>query len=89
MAKDYDNNMTGALFVNDKKQSDNHPDRKGSCEIDGVEYWISGWIKKTKDGKQFLSLSFRVKDEGSGGGRSSSSKPADRKPPKDDNEIPF
>lgn len=63
--KKYDN--SGALYVNDKKQNDKHPDRNGSAMIDGVEYWISGWIKEGKSGK-FMSLAFRRKDEQQGGG---------------------
>jgi hypothetical protein len=54
--------MTGSIFANEKKAKDTHPDRTGSCVIDGTEYWVSGWLKKTKDGKPFLSLSFKPKD---------------------------
>lgn len=52
---------SGAIFRNDKKEQDNHPDRRGDCLIDGVPYWISGWLKEGKRG-QFLSLSFKRKD---------------------------
>ena len=37
---DYDNNLRGVLFVNDKGDNPNRPDMTGSCEIDGVEYKI-------------------------------------------------
>ena len=46
--------MNGSIFVNDKKTKDNQPDRRGSCKIDGVEYWISGWLKDT-NGKKWMS----------------------------------
>jgi hypothetical protein len=55
---------SGAVFVNDDKKAENHADRKGDCNIDGVEYWISGWIKKDKNGKPFMSLAFKRKDKG-------------------------
>ena len=42
--------------------SSNHPDGKGSAMIGGVEYWVSSWNKKTKDGKPWRSLSFVPKD---------------------------
>jgi hypothetical protein len=54
---------SGAIFVNDHKQEDAHPDRSGSAKIDGVEYWVNGWLKKTKDGKPYLSLSFKPKEQ--------------------------
>lgn len=56
---------TGSIWANDKKQSDNHPDRTGSALIGGREYWLKGWLKKTKDGKSYLSLSFKPKDHAS------------------------
>ncbi len=58
----YDNNLTGVLFKNDRKEKETHPDYKGSCEVGGTEYWISGWIKDGKSGK-FISFKFTEKDE--------------------------
>lgn len=59
---EYDNNMRGVLFKNDRKEQPNHPDYKGNAEVDGVDYWLSAWIKEGKNGK-FMSLSFKPKDE--------------------------
>lgn len=53
---------TGALFVNARKLTDNHPDREGSALIEGKEYWVSGWVKDGKTGK-WLSLAFKPKDK--------------------------
>ena len=58
----YDNTNTGALFVNDKKETANHPDSKGQINVEGKEYWISAWRKESKDGKKYLSLSVTPKD---------------------------
>lgn len=59
----YDNSMKGTLGKNKRKEKDSHPDYSGSCEIDGVEYWISGWIKENgKTKERFFSLSFKEKD---------------------------
>ena len=60
---EYDNTNSGALFVNPKKSTDKHPDRTGSLNVDGVDYWISGWLKKDKNGNPFLSLSVNPKEE--------------------------
>ena len=59
---DYDNTNSGAIFVNNKKTTDNHPDRNGTLNVDGVEYWISGWLKKSKNGDPFMSLSVKRKE---------------------------
>ena len=58
----YDNNNTGALFKNDKKQSDRHPDYNGSCEVNGVEMWMSAWLKTSNGGKKYMSFSFNPKE---------------------------
>jgi uncharacterized protein (DUF736 family) len=57
-AKD-DPNCRGALFVNEKKDSDEKPDYTGRCQIDGVIYWLSGWIKAPREaGEDFISIQF-------------------------------
>jgi len=58
----YDNNLSGALFKNDKKETEKHPDYKGSCEIEGTEYWVSSWLNESKNGRKYLSLKFSPKD---------------------------
>jgi hypothetical protein len=81
----YDNNMRGLISKNDRKTEDKHPDIKGQCEIDGTEYWISGWMKEKKDGSgKFYSLVFQTK----------TAKPESRPEPQDTfadlkDDIPF
>lgn len=59
---DFDNTNRGALFINDKKEpGDKKPDRTGSLNVDGVEYFIDGWIRKSQAGATFLSLSVKRK----------------------------
>ncbi len=60
---DYDNNNTGALFKNDKKETERHPDYKGSATVDGTEYWMSAWIKTSKSGQTFMSFAYTPKEE--------------------------
>lgn len=83
MAKTYDNNLTGALFKNDKAGNEKRPDYTGSAEIEGVHYWISSWIKEGKNGQKFMSLSFKPKEEKPQG------KPANNRRDEDDGQIPF
>lgn len=53
----------GSIFKNDKKEQPNHPDYKGTMVTpDGVECWVSAWVKRP-DGKQpFMSLSIQPKE---------------------------
>jgi len=60
---EYSNENRGSLFKNDKKTEDKHPDMSGSINIDGTEYWISGWKKQSKAGTGFVSLSVRPKEQ--------------------------
>lgn len=63
MSTQYDNNNSGALFTNDRKQTENHPDLTGSCEVDGKQYWFKAWKKVSKAGKPFLSVAFDPKEK--------------------------
>ena len=56
-------NNSGALFVNNNRKSETHPNMKGSVVIEGVEYWISAWKKVTEKQEIMFSLSFQVKEE--------------------------
>lgn len=88
---------SGSMFPNDRKESANHPDAKGSCMIDGVEYWISGWNKKTQEGKNWRSLAFTRKDAKPQREESGYRKPSQdaakarqlARPPERDDDIPF
>lgn len=56
----YDNTNRGAIWKNDRKDSDRHPDFKGSLNVDGIEYWVSAWRRKEGASPQSPALSFRV-----------------------------
>lgn len=56
----FDPEMKGTLGENLYRKTDKEPDMRGKCQIEGVEYNISGWLKQGKTG-QFYSLSFSVK----------------------------
>lgn len=59
MAKEYDNTNRGALFKNEDKQADNHPDYEGKINVKGADYYLSAWIKESKAGKKYMSLSVK------------------------------
>src|SRR5262249_46637534 len=67
---DFDNTNRGVLFnERDKKQTDKDRDYGGRINIDGTEYWLSGWLKTSKKGLKFLSLSIRPKEVESSGAK--------------------
>lgn len=62
MSKTYDNTNSGTLFKNDTEgKSENFPPYGGTLNVEGKEYWISGWIKEGQKGK-FFSLAIKPKE---------------------------
>jgi len=60
----YDNTNKGILGRNKRKEKDTHPDHSGSINIEGVEYWLSAWIKTNNStGEKFFSLSVKPKEQ--------------------------
>jgi hypothetical protein len=76
MTKKFDDTNRGVLFREDNKSEPADRDYSGSINIAGAEYWLSGWIKTSKKGTKFLSLSVKPKA------------PVEAKPALDD-AIPF
>ena len=86
----YDNTNRGVLFVNDKKEAgDKKPDRTGSLNVDGVEYFLDGWIKKSESGKTFMSLSVKRKDKQTSAALAAKSAPVSSGFDDMDSDIPF
>ena len=63
----YDNTNSGILTKNDKQGNESRPDYRGSINVNGVDYWLSAWIKTGRDGtklagQKYMSLSVQPKD---------------------------
>ncbi len=58
----YDNTNSGTLFKNDKKAKDTDPAFKGQINVEGKEYWMSSWVKTSKQGASFMSIKLTSKD---------------------------
>ena len=59
---EYDNTNMGALFQNDQGDNPKRPQWKGSLNVNGTEFWISGWERTSKGGNDFLSLKVEPKE---------------------------
>ena len=72
----------GAIWRNDKKASDRHPDFTGSLNVDGVEYWVSAWKRREGQSDRSPALSFSVR-------RKEREQSASGRPDVADDDIPF
>jgi hypothetical protein len=78
MPETFDNTNRGVLFnERDRKQTDKDRDYGGRINIAGQDYWLSAWLKTSKKGLKFLSLSAKAMEPQ----RAESAEP--------DDEIPF
>ncbi len=56
-----DKTNRGAIWRNEKKERDSHPDFTGKLNVDGVEYWVSAWKRKEDAPAKSPALSFSIK----------------------------
>lgn len=57
----YDNTNRGTLGKNKRKEKETHPDFSGKLNVEGVDYWLSGWTKEA-NGERFFSLAVKRKE---------------------------
>ena len=89
---EYSNNNRGQFWRNEKKETDTHPDFKGSINVEGVEYWLSAW--KRKEGANpkapAISISIQKKEDAHNAGIAQAGQAVNN--PTEDfdpNEVPF
>jgi uncharacterized protein (DUF736 family) len=51
-------NNSGAIFKNDNKKSENHPDYKGKVNVNGKDMEVALWLKESPKGTKYFSASF-------------------------------
>jgi len=57
---DFDETNRGKIWPNDKKGNEKWPDFQGFLNVEGVEYWVSGWKRKEGAHPKAPSLSFSI-----------------------------
>jgi hypothetical protein len=62
----HDNTGKGVLFKNYKKTDAKHADYNGSLNVDGEEFWLNGWLRESRNGVEYLSLSIKKKTAAAG-----------------------
>ena len=60
-------NVSGALYENDRKTNDRQPDYTGPIKVNGTELRVAAWKKQIKNGdsagQDFLSLALSEKQQ--------------------------
>ena len=46
----------GAIFKNENKSNEKHPDYRGKINWGGTEIEVSMWVNKSKEGKSYFSV---------------------------------
>ena len=84
---EYDNELRGSLFKNDKEGNEARPDYTGTCQIGGVEYRMAAWLKESASGKKYMSFKFDPK--GGSTAKPSAHQQAKSNGYQQDDDIPF
>lgn len=84
----YDDTNRGAIWKNEKKETDRHPDFTGALNVEGVEYWVSAWKRGPDDNPKSPALRFAITAKETKPAPPPKPKPAPAAPDFDD-LIPF
>lgn len=76
----FDPTNRGALFKNERKEKDTHPDYTGSLNVDGAEFFLDAWLKTADSGRKFMSVSVKRKDKQA---------PPPKAPRRAEDDVPF
>jgi uncharacterized protein (DUF736 family) len=54
---EFDNTNRGVLFKNQYRKTEKHPDYTGNINVEGKELDLAAWVRKSKKGVVYISLS--------------------------------
>ena len=50
-------NNSGALFRNDKRETEKHPEYTGNITIEGKEFYLSAWVNESaRTGQKYFAI---------------------------------
>jgi len=78
---------TGAIFKNTKKTAPTHPDYRGVVNANGKEMEIALWLKESKSGVKYFSVSLSEPYQKPGEGTAPA--PVENPFKEDDGDLPF
>jgi hypothetical protein len=58
---EYDNTNRGQIWKNEDRKTETHPQFKGTVNVEGVEYWVSAWLRKPDANPKAPAMSFSIK----------------------------
>lgn len=61
---EYDNTNSGAVWLNTEKLSERHPDYKGKLNVNGEDYWLSGWKQNSSTNPRAPLVRFKIEKKG-------------------------
>ena len=50
---------SGAIFKNDKKAKETHPDYRGKVNVNGTDWELSLWLRESKTALNISALEYR------------------------------
>ena len=58
-----ENKNSGALFRNDKRETEKHPEYTGKITIEGRDYYLSAWVNEMQNGQKYFAIKATPKVE--------------------------
>lgn len=66
MGTEQNKDMTGVLFINDRRENDKQPNMTGHFIVNGQKIWLSAWTNHSDNvtGGRYLALKGKPDDSG-------------------------
>lgn len=89
MSGKFDESNRGAIWKNEKKETDKHPDFTGSINVDGHDYWLNGWRRPPDASAKAPAMKFTVRRKDGKPQQQEQPRTQQQKRAEIDDEIPY